>query len=445
VPTASLTAYRLGWYGGAGGRVVWSTQHVPVSASPVRNSGAPTYTVEASWPTATVITITPDWTPGLYLVVARAQPHDPGDAMPLVIRDDSDGNGKPGTGSSPLLFQTSVLTYQAYNTFGRYSLYNGPKDLSAARSDRSRVASFDRPYAGSGYEAPFLYDVPLAAEIEKQGLDVDYTTDIDVDQRPSQVPAHKALVIGGHSEYWTRRMYDTAQYARDHGVNLAFFGANVIFWHARLEPSPAGPDRRMVVYRVAKEDPLAKTDPSQATIEWQDAPLFRPEAALVGAAYGELGSNGGAFRVLQPNSWVFAGTGATKDQVLKNSLGGEFDSVKPELAATPPDIDVLAAAPVVFQGTPMMATMSYYSAPSGAGVFSGGMTFWPCQVGGSCKNRPVDPATARMLAAMTDNVLRAFSVGPAGTRHPSTRRLAPTAPALISSAAAPADVGVWPK
>ena len=114
--------------------------------------------------------------------MARARKSDKGDAIPFVVRDDSDGNGALGTGSSPLLFQASVLTYQAYNTFGGYSLYNGPKDLTAKRSDRSRVASFDRPYAGSGYEAPFRYDIPLVSEIEKQGLDADYTTDIDVDR-----------------------------------------------------------------------------------------------------------------------------------------------------------------------------------------------------------------------------------------------------------------------
>jgi hypothetical protein len=154
VSSASVTAYRMGWYGGAGGRAVWSTEHVPVSASPVKNSGAPTYTVEASWPVAAHIPVTAAWTPGFYLLIVRAKPHDPGDAIPLVIRDDSAGNGAPGTGSSPLLLQASVLTYQAYNNYGRYSLYYGPKDQSSKRTDRSRVASFDRPYKATATRHP---------------------------------------------------------------------------------------------------------------------------------------------------------------------------------------------------------------------------------------------------------------------------------------------------
>jgi hypothetical protein len=443
VSSASVTAYRMGWYGGAGGREVWSSSHVPVSASPVKNSGAPTYTVEASWPVAERIPVTPAWTPGYYLLVVRAKPHDAGDAIPLIIRDDSAGNGAAGTGSSPLLLQASVLTYQAYNNYGRYSLYYGPKDQSAKRSDRSRVASFDRPYNGDGYRAPFLYDIPLAEEAEKLGLDVDYTTDVDVDERPSQVAAHKGLLIGGHSEYWTRRMYEAVLYARGKGTNIGFFGANEIYWHARLEPSPSGPDRRMVVYRYANEDPLAKSDPSQATVLWDSPQLQMPEASIVGPAYGELGATGGAFRVLQPDSWIFAGTGVVKDQVLKNSLGGEYDTVK-NTPATPPDIDVIAAVPIVFSGQPTMATMSYYTDPSGAGVFAGGMTYWDCQMARMCGDRPVDAGTAKLLAAMTDNVLRVFAEGPSGKRYPSVHRPAPTAQALISSAASQSDVGIGP-
>lgn len=440
---ASVTAYRIGWYGGTGGRQVWTAHDVPVSAGSTHNSGAPTYTVEAEWPVALRIPITSAWTPGYYLVVARAQPGDNGDAMPLVIRDDSDGNGKPGTGSSPLLFQASVLTYQAYNMYGHYSLYNGPRDRSAQRSDRSRVVSFDRPYEGSGYSAPFVYDVPMVEAIERLGLDADYTTDIDVDRRPSQVPAHRALIIGGHSEYWTRRMYDAALYARDHGTNIAFFGANEVYWHARLESSPSGPDRRMAVYRVAKEDPLAAQDPSQATVQWAADPLDRPEASLVGAAYGELGADGGAFRVLQPASWVFSGL-QVNGLTLPASLGGEYDTVKPDSGATPPDISVLAAAPIVFGGQPTMATMSYYTDPSGAGVFSGGMTYWPCEAEASCPGRTTDPRTAKVLATVTANVLEVFAAGPAGRGHPSARELPPTADALVSTAAAPGDVGIGP-
>ena len=91
-----------------------------------------------------------------------------------------------------------------------------------------------------------------------------------------------------------------------------------------------------------------------------------------------------------------------------------------------------------------MATMSYYTDPSGAGVFAGGMTYWDCQMARMCGDRPVDAGTSKLLAAMTDNVLRAYAQGPAGKRYPSAHRPAPSAQALISTAASQSDVGIGP-
>jgi len=197
------------------------------------------------------------------------------------------------------------------------------------------------------------------------------------------------------------------------------------------------------VYRSAQDDPLAARDPSQATVQWAVGPLYRPESRLVGAGYGELGAAGGAFRVLQPDSWVFAGL-RTAGMTLPASLGGEYDTVNPDSPATPGDISVLAAAPVVFGGRPTMATVSYYTAPSGAGVFAAGMTFWPCEAEASCPGKTTDPRTAKVLATVTANVLEVFAAGPAGPEHPSAREPAPSADALISTAAAPGDVGIGP-
>ena len=185
-----------------------------------------------------------------------------------------------------------MLTYQAYNGFGGYSTYEG-----TSTATRSREASFDRPYQGPGYDCPFLYDIPLAAEIEKRGLDVDYTTDVDVDERPSRRSrrtrrwSSAGAASTGPSGCTTRpRPRATAS------TNIAFFGANSVYWHARLAASPAGADRRMAIVRdLGARDPAAKTDPSQATVLWRQAPLDRPEEALVGADFNSYGTRNGAW------------------------------------------------------------------------------------------------------------------------------------------------------
>ncbi|MDI2126272.1 N,N-dimethylformamidase beta subunit family domain-containing protein [Yinghuangia seranimata] len=430
----TVSAYRMGWYGGTGGRLVWSSGPVPSMERPKPKAAAPTYTVETNWPVSLEFPVTEEWPPGYYLLVVR-NPAGSAYGIQLTVRDDA--------GSAPLLFQAANLTAQAYNTFGAYGLYSGPKDTSGARSDRARVASFERPYTGSGYLVPFWYDIPMVQAMERTGLDVGYVTDVDVDRRPSQLLRHKALVVGGHDEYWTRRMYDAAEAARDRGVNIAFFGANTVYWHARLEPSAAGPDRRMAVYRKLDEDPLAKDDPQQATVTWRESPLDRGEHRLVGATWGGLGVVG-SFRVLDAASWIFAGTGLRDGQVLANSLGGEYDVAVPDAADSPPGLAVIAAAPLRVGPQAAMGTMSYYTAASGAGVFSGGTTYWPCQLRGQCHEMPVDPTSRAALERMTETVLRAFAEGPAAVKHPAKPLPPPTPDNLLATAARPEDVGVRP-
>lgn len=427
-----VTAYRLGWYGGTGGREVWSSGPVPSVVRATPDARPPTYTVETNWPVALEFTVGAEWVPGYYMLVVR---NDAGSAygIQLTVRND--------TGNAPLVFQAANLTAQAYNTYGGYGLYSGPKDRTGARTDRARVASFERPYTGSGYLVPAWYDIPMVQAIERTGIDVDYLTDIDIDQRPSQLLRHKGLIIGGHNEYWTRRMYDAVEAARDRGLNVAFFGANTVYWHTRLEPSGAGPDRRMAVYRKATEDPLAAQDPQQATVTWREAPLNRGQHRLVGATWGGLGVVG-SFRVLDPDSWIFAGTGVRAGQVLVNSLGGEYDIAVPGDPDSPPTLDVIAAAPLRVGPQATMGTMSYYTVRSGAGVFSAGTTYWPCQLRNLCHEMAVDPTTRTILERMTENILRTFATGPAGTPHPSRPLPPPGAEQLISTAVRPEDVGV---
>ena len=52
-----------------------------------------------------------------------------------------------------------------------------------------------------------------------------YVTDIDVHEQPAMLLRHHAFISVGHDEYWSATMRAGAEYARDHGVNLAFLGA----------------------------------------------------------------------------------------------------------------------------------------------------------------------------------------------------------------------------
>ena len=87
--------------------------------------------------------------------------------------------------------------------------------------------------------------------LEHEGYDVSYATDVDLDANASLYSSHRALLVVGHSEYWTKGMYDHAEAARDSGVSLGFFSANNVYWQVRYEPSIVGnqPRRSMVGYK----------------------------------------------------------------------------------------------------------------------------------------------------------------------------------------------------
>ncbi|NUR27872.1 MAG: hypothetical protein HOV83_18845 [Catenulispora sp.] len=437
VSGASLSAYRMGYYGGAGGRLVWQTKHLTLEPQAQATVTGKELLAEAPWKASLSFHITGQWTPGYYLLVLRAPGQTPS-SIPLVVRADGD--------TAPLAFQASVLTYQAYNTFGGHSAYADPTRKAAASTE----LSFDRPYEDGGYYSPYQYELPLIREMEKLGIDVDYFTDLDADANPEQLKQHKGVVTGGHSEYWTKRMYDGAVAARDAGVNLAFFGANGVYTAVRLESSAGRPDRPMepnqrhvVIRRTVVGDSVAAATPSQATVNWAEPPLNRPETALIGQGYGYLGANG-SLRVLHPGSWIFAETGVTAGQVLRNTVGGEYDQVDLNKASTPKDIDVLAAMPIRFtNGHAGMATTTYYVATSQAGVFDAGTTYWPCVISADCLHLDQTPESARqVITQMTDNILTAFAAGPAGMAHPSEPNLPPSAEGLAASAKEPGDVSL---
>jgi hypothetical protein len=250
-PRFRVRAYRMGWYGGRGARLVWRSEPLPGrrQPSPVRTPG--TNMIATHWRPSLVIAIGPAWPPGVYLLkldAATGQRY-----VPLTVRDD--------TSRAALVVQDAVTTWQAYNRWGGRSLSLGP---DGSLTTRSRVASFDRPYAAEQGAGDFIgNELPLVRLVESLGLDVTYWTDVDLHRHPERLIAHRALVSLGHDEYWSTRMRRGAEAARAHGVNLAFLGANAVYRHIRLRPSPAGPDRKEVNYKPwsVGDDPAWKTDP----------------------------------------------------------------------------------------------------------------------------------------------------------------------------------------
>lgn len=395
-PSFTATAYRLGWYGGKLARKVWSSASVPGSVQAPATRDPATNMVETAWKPSLPVAIGTDWPPGDYLFkLVSSTGWD--SYVPLTVRDDSS--------HAPVMIVNAVTTWQAYNLWGDYDLYAGPKGAA----QRAKVVSFDRPYRLGDGSGDFLgNEEKLVKLVEKDGLDVSYTTDVDLGERPATLTQHRVLVSLGHDEYWSTAMRNNVTAARDHGVNLAFLGANAVFRHIRLEPSALGPDRHEVNYRVAADDPMLATNPAEVTVSWRDPPVSKPENALLGEMY-ECNPVDADLVVTNPGAWVFAGTGLTAGQHLAHLVGSEYDHWS--AADGGPPVEVMADSPVVCHGRRSTADLTYTVAASGAGVIDTGTNQWVPRI-------LDDPAIGATVATITETILREASQGPLGSVHP---------------------------
>jgi len=233
---------RFGWYGGMLARLVWTSAQIPGTRQPAAVVEAHGMVV-APWRPSLALP-TAGWPPGSYLLRLDAS-SGAQHYVPLVIRS-------PSVAGRVVLIQPTT-TYQAYNLWGGYDLYQGPRHNSAWRA---RVVSFDRPYQREDGAADFFAEEqPLLSYAERLGLPLAYISSVDLDLDPHVLDGARAVVSEAHDEYWSPRMRAVLTRARDRGVNLAFIGANEIYRRIRFGSSPLGPDRIEINYRNPREDP----------------------------------------------------------------------------------------------------------------------------------------------------------------------------------------------
>jgi hypothetical protein len=359
-----VLVYRLGWYQGSGARLEGCVPACGGSRTgqryPVPAPDPSTGFLDAGWPVTDSFQIPASAVSGYYLAEAVATTGPSAGRMrycPFVVRASSTQAG------SHILVQIGVNTAEAYNAWGGKSLYafNSTGEKPAVK------ASFNRPFQAQGAGSPTLDSYQLIRFLERAGYDVSYTTDIDTDGNPGELRRHKLVIVDGHDEYWTKGIYDAFDAARNAGVNLAVFGADIAGWQNRYE---AG-DRTIVEYRSATADP--ETDPALKTVEFQKLTPPRPQCELFGVEYrggfnkyipNHLAQSYTVSQAAVGNAW-FAGSGFLPGTVLPSLVGYEWETIAPGCKA-PPLTDLFHWSGYV------NADSTVYTAPSGARVFASG-------------------------------------------------------------------------
>ena len=391
----TVDVYRLGYYQGLGARrqaPTWTVSNPAAQPACVSDTSTQNYDC-GTWGVSTQWAVPSNAVSGVYIV--KLTMGDDVSQIPFVVRDDST--------SSAVLFKTSDATWQAYNTYGGADYYTAPNGLTQSQARAFKI-SYNRPYAtrgdNDGRDYLFSNEYPTLRFLERNGIDVSYTTDVDVSNGSSSLTSHKVFMSVGHDEYWTKSERDNVEAARDAGVNMMFLSGNEVYWHTRLAPSIDGsntPDRTIVCYKDSWEP--AKIDPGEGSPTWRDASQAapngsRPENSLTGTMYMsnytdlaiDVSAAQGKTRLWRNTSLATMAAGSTAS-LLPHSIGYESDEdvdngsrpaglmrLSETTGATGQKVQNQAGTQVAAGTTTHSLTL--YRAASGALVFGAGTINW---------------------------------------------------------------------
>ena len=367
------------------------------AACPTSTATATFGLTECSWPAVVSLPIPTTWTTGNYIVKVKRSDTGKQSYITFVVRDDA--------GPADIVLSMDVTTWQAYNFWGGssninngYSLYGQFNDVTYNNTSNKRASavSFNRPYLDQGAQDGagnfMVWDYPMVRWLEKNGYNVTYATDLDIENNPGLLSGRKAFLNTGHDEYYSDNMRANIQGYLNGGAHLGWFSANNVYYRIRFGDATTGQAQRTIYcYKDALLDPQ-----SPPTVRWRDLTPPKPENSLVGVLQNGA-ANDRAFRVADASSWIYAGTGlstytsgtpvtsGTGQNAIAGLIGYEFD----ERAANDKTLSSFASyepaglqqvghsdVPASDNGVAAFSDATLYTVPSGGIVFAAGTLQW---------------------------------------------------------------------
>ncbi|WGV24883.1 DUF4082 domain-containing protein [Halotia branconii] len=410
-----LEVYRLGYYGGVGGRLVEDIDNIVAAKQSIFNElvNSQTKLVRYSWAKTYTITTNDTWVTGCYMVKLTEKNTNKQCLAFFILRDDAL--------KSDIVYKFGFATHLAYNTFS----YNGDNRKSTySGGERALQITHDRPWEANTFNPNAVNSNPLRWEVntirwlEKNNYRVSYCGGQDIDKQGSNfVKKYRVFMNSGHDEYWSFKEYKAIKEAIEAGVNVVSLSANTCYWNIKWSDD----------YRTAdlykKNDPLAggvvsnyivDTFNVPPTYRFRDQELIgktfngcqiKGECGLLGVGYiGDIGNiYGGYDLTVKKEDSIFRGTGLTIGSKLTQLIGYEWDHIDPDSLAqpqtktgTPKFVDSIIFESTIPDSIPGTSNVSqsflgnlpldavqtaqgvYFTAPSGARVFSVGsiQTSW---------------------------------------------------------------------
>jgi len=364
-----LDIYRLGYYGGSGGRHVLSlgpfegqTQADPeVGRRRLR---------DCQWPACASLEVPATWLSGVYVGKLTAEREGWQSYVIFIVRDDR---------RAQYLLQCSDTTWQAYNRWpDHYALYDDGQN--SWYWGNNVAVSFNRPYGKycQIFDAPlslgsgefFLWEFPLTYWLEQNGDDVTYISNLDTHADPAGLLRASGFISVGHDEYYSIEMFRNLQRAIAEGMNVAFLSGNTCCGRIEFQPDFRGELRtyeRVDFYGPRDARPIAGME---------TLPHTSPSSAeLVGARNLSPFMGGSDWTCVAPDHWLFAGTGMRQGDGIPGLVGWEWHGDPAPI----PGLEIVASGPT--QSAPGQPnggtyTATVYPGPRGNFVFNASTCWW---------------------------------------------------------------------
>ncbi|WP_328465530.1 phage gp6-like head-tail connector protein [Actinoplanes sp. NBC_00393] len=438
-PSSSWTGsiYRVGYYGGAGARLI-DTISGPQTTQPDGTVDGTTLMAScANWSVNGTWSVPSDAPAGVYIMkIARTDNAALASHIgPFVVTNPSR--------KAAIAIKLSDSTWYAYNHAG-----TDPDDILAGRSiygtgtaasfvfdqgTRAKAVSYDRPLVTREHLPQTSFwnaEYPLIRWLERLGYDLDYLSCAMVDADPTLLLGRDVVISSGHDEYWSAGMHDAFTGARDHATQSShaiYLSGNEAFWRIRWDSSR----RTYACWKDTHDGALNSSGLYSGT--WQDTRSMnsdrRPPALLNGqrfrlngiSAYALGATSAHASSPLWRSTAVAALTGSQTWSSPVGIVGFEADEPADTSATERPDglirlsqvsyavTDMLAddnGNIYTLDGTYTHAITAYRSTVTGAAVFGFGTVQYAWGLdethdrhpGGVLVSTPLQQALTNLLA-----------------------------------------------
>jgi N,N-dimethylformamidase beta subunit-like protein len=361
-----IEIYRMGFYGGAGGRLVQSLGPFPGKVQPDPPIG-PNRLRQCQWEPCHTLRIPNDWPSGVYLGKLTGEREDLQSYVIFIVRDDR---------RADFIFQCSDTTWHAYNRWpSQFSLYDDGKKVWYWGPDVD--ISFDRPYGkycqildaplSTGSGEWFLWEFPLAYWMESLGYDVTYISNLDLHRDPKSLRRAKGFLSVGHDEYYSIEMFKNLKGAINDGLNVAFLSGNSVCGRIEFK----GPRDRI----FTRADRFGPPDPKEIKDfpEMERFPWSSPnENTLMGARSVFPVTGGADWTCVRPDHWIFAGTGMKKGDGIPGLVGWEWHGDPANI----PGLEVVATGITKSGRGEGVFTATIYPGPKKNFVFNASSCWW---------------------------------------------------------------------